>query len=77
VDNAASNIDRSHWPTRRCKSFDEVRAFRIQQWQEAGCEARMKAAWDLVTDYWIGQMGKHPHELRLQRSVTHLRRREG
>ena len=59
-----SEKDRSHWPTRRCESFDDMRAYRIRQWQEAGCEARMKAAWDLVVDYWVEQMGKDPNELR-------------
>lgn len=73
----APTKDRSHWPTFRFQSFDEVRAHRIRQWQEAGCEARMQAAWDLVTDYWVGMKGMHPDELRLQRSVGHLRRRRG
>ena len=36
--------DRSHWPVHRFQTFDEVRAHRIKQWQEAGCEARMQAA---------------------------------
>ena len=69
--------DRSGWPTRRCASFDDMRAYRIRQWQEAGCEARMKAAWDLARDYWVGMKGMKPDELRLQRSVAHLRRRGG
>ena len=64
--------DRADWPTRRCESFDDMRAYRIRQWQEAGCEARMKAAWELVVDYWVGYQGKDPNELRLQRSVTKL-----
>ncbi|MCP5547485.1 MAG: hypothetical protein H7A50_08940 [Akkermansiaceae bacterium] len=69
--------DRSHWPQAKLASFDEVRAYRIKQWQEAGCAARLTAAWELVTDYWVGMKGKHPDELRLQRSVAHLRRTEG
>ena len=60
---------------KRTKCFDEVRAYRIQQWQEAGCSARVEAAWELVTDYWLGQKKMNPDELRLQKSVTHLRRR--
>jgi hypothetical protein len=64
--------DRSYWPQARLASFDEVRAFRIRQWQEAGCSARLAAAWELVTDYWVGKKGMHPDELRLQRSVTFL-----
>ncbi|PAW63205.1 MAG: hypothetical protein B9S38_17870 [Verrucomicrobiia bacterium Tous-C4TDCM] len=34
--------------------------------------ALLTAAWELVTDYWIGMKGKHPDELRLQRSVTQV-----
>ena len=66
--------DRSHWPQAKLAAFDEVRAYRILQWQEAGCEARLAATWELGTDYWIGVKGKHPDELRLQRSVTHVHR---
>lgn len=66
--------DRSHWPTAKLNSFDEVRAHRIAQWQELGCEARLNAAWELVYDYWVGMKGMEPDELRLQRSVTHIRR---
>ena len=69
--------DRSHWPQAKLGSFDEVRAYRIRQWQDAGCAERMKAAWELVTDYWVEMKGMKPDELRLQRSVTHVRRREG
>jgi hypothetical protein len=69
--------DRSHWPQAKLASFDEVRAYRIRQWQEAGCAARLAATWELVTDYWVGMKGKQPDELRLQRSVAHLRRRTG
>jgi|LakMenEpi03Aug12_release.lakeMendotaPanAssembly.Ray.scaffolds.fasta_scaffold872731_2 hypothetical protein len=69
--------DRSHWPQAKLASFDEVRAYRINQWQEAGCAARLAAAWELVYDYWVGMKGMHPDELRLQRSVTNFRRREG
>ena len=67
--------DRSHWPTAKFTSFDEARAYRIRQWQEAGCTARLQAAWELVEDYWVGMKGMKPDELRLQRSVTHIRSR--
>jgi hypothetical protein len=69
--------DRSHWPQAKLASFDEVRAYRIRQWQDAGCAARLAATWELVFDYWVGMKGKHPDELRLQRSIAHLRRRAG
>jgi len=67
--------DRSHWPQAKLKSLDEVRSYRIKQWQDAGCAARLQAAWELVEDYWVGMKGMKPDELRLQRSVTNLRRR--
>ena len=66
--------DRSHWPQAKLASFDEVRAYRIRQWQEAGCAARLAATWELVFDYWVGMKGMHPDELRLQRTVTKLTR---
>jgi hypothetical protein len=64
--------DRSHWPVAKLSSFDEVRAYRINQWQHAGPAARLAATWELVTDYWVGMKGKQPDELRLQRSVTYF-----
>jgi len=69
--------DRSHWPQAKLGSFDEVRAYRIQQWQDAGCAERMKAAWELVYDYWVGVKGLKPEELRLQKTVTRIRRNMG
>lgn len=71
----APETDRSHWPVAKLNSFDEVRSYRIAQWQDLGCEARLQAAWELVHDYWVGMKGMKPDELRLQRSVTHIRRR--
>lgn len=68
--------DRSHWPQAKLASFEDVRRYRIRQWQEAGCAARLSAAWELVSDYWTKTKGLPQHELRLQRTVTHLRRRE-
>ena len=68
--------DRSDWPAAKFHSFDESRAYRIRQWQEAGCSERMKAAWELVYDYWGGMKGMNPDELRLQRSGAFFRRRE-
>ena len=49
--------DRSHWPVAKFTCFDESRAYRIRQWQEAGCEARMQGAWELVEEYWVGMKG--------------------
>ena len=64
--------DRSHWPQAKFTSFGEARAYRINQWQKAGCSARLTAAWELVVDYWVGMKKMHPDELRLQRSAFSL-----
>ena len=66
--------DRSHWVIRKFDSFDDQRRQQILDWQAAGDKARLDAAWELVTDYWIGMKNKHPDELRLQRSITKLTR---
>lgn len=66
--------DRSHWKIRKFESFDDMRRQQIADWQALSGAERRKAAWELVTDYWVGMKGKHPDELRLQRSVTTLKR---
>jgi len=66
--------DRSHWTIRKFSSFEEQRRQQIRDWQAVSGAARRQAAWELVVDYWVGKKGKHPDELRLQRSITHLRR---
>ncbi len=63
--------------TRMGKLSDgDDRSFDIEFWQSLTHEQRMNAAWELVTDYW-SMKGKSPDELRLQRSVTSLKRRRG
>jgi len=66
--------DRSHWTIRKFSSFEEQRRQQVRDWQAVSGAERRKAAWELVEDYWIGKKGKHPDELRLQRSVTNIRR---
>ncbi|MCW5959931.1 MAG: hypothetical protein KIS76_07195 [Pyrinomonadaceae bacterium] len=52
------------------------RSFDIEFWQRLTDEQRMQAVWDLVVfDYEL--KGKNLNELRLQRTVENLRRREG
>lgn len=52
------------------------RSFDIEFWQRLSDEQRMQAVWDLVVfDYEL--KGKNTDELRLQRTVENLRRREG
>jgi hypothetical protein len=66
--------DRSHWKVHRFDNFEDMRIHHIREWQEAGGAERRKAAWELVVDYWVGLKGVHPDELRLQRTVTSIRR---
>jgi hypothetical protein len=52
------------------------RVFDIEFWQRLSDEQRMQAVWDLVVmDYEL--KGKDLNELRLQRTVENLCRREG
>jgi hypothetical protein len=66
--------DRSHWTIRKFTSHEEMRCYQVREWQKLSGAARRKAAWELVTDYWCAMKGMHPDELRLQRSVTSVRR---
>ena len=68
--------DRSHWTVKKCESFDEMRNYRIQQWQEASFMVRLDAAWEIVQDQWSIKQN-NPNELRLQRSITNVTRRAG
>ncbi|MGB6223056.1 hypothetical protein [Haloferula sp.] len=67
--------DRSHWTIRKFSSFEEQRRQQVLDWQAVSGAERRKAAWELVVDYWVSKKGVNPDELRLQRSVTNLRRR--
>jgi len=69
--------DRSHWKVRKFDSLEELRCQQVRDWQAAGAAARHQAAWELVTDYWIGIKNMHPDELRFQRSVVSVTRGEG
>ncbi|MBV9215069.1 MAG: hypothetical protein JO053_02745 [Acidobacteria bacterium] len=61
--------------TTRVSRFGERpdREFDIQFWQGLSSEARAKAGWELVADYWL-MKGKSEDELRLQRSVESIQR---
>ena len=69
--------DRSHWKVRKFTSHEELRCAQVRDWQEAGAKARHKAAWELVTEYWLGMKKINPNELRFQRSITSFTRGEG
>ena len=52
------------------------RSFDIEFWQRLTDEQRMQAVWEMVVfDYEL--KGKNLNELRLQRTVENLRRKEG
>jgi len=65
--------DRSHWTIRKFSSFEEQRRDQIRQWQQLPASARADAVWQMVLEY-SRQQGIHEDELRLQRSVTSVRR---
>jgi hypothetical protein len=66
--------DRSHWTIRKFSSFEDQRRQQVRDWQAVSGSERRKAAWELAVEYWVNKRGVKPDELRLQRSVTHLRR---
>lgn len=74
---ATSAKDRSHWIVKKFTSHEELRAFGIREWQKLSGAARRQAAWELVENYWVNVKGKNPDELRLQRTVTSIRRPRG
>ena len=59
-----------------CMSDGDDRSFDIEFWQSLIHDQRMTAAWELVEHAHAIRGGK-PDELRLQRSVTSLKRRRG
>ena len=67
--------DRSDWGGKKCVSFEEMRTFRVQQWQREPFMKRLDAAWEIVEEAWRLK-NKDPNELRLQRSVATVVRRK-
>lgn len=61
------------WTVRRCESFDDMRVKAIRDWQRLSATRRTDAAWELVLDAWKLKH-RNPDELRLQRTVTVLRK---
>jgi len=55
---------------------DDDRSFDLEFWQKAGAQARFEAAWDMVVQYEL-MRGKKLDQLRLDRSVTALKRKSG
>ena len=66
-------MDRSHYVAKKCNSFDEMRAFQIEQWQSRPFMERMDAAWQMVVEAWE-MKGYNVDELRFQRTITTVKR---
>jgi len=65
--------DRSNWTIRRYDSHESLRRDQIRDWQNLPSSARAEAVWEMVVDY-SRKHGRPEDELRLQRSVTSVRR---
>ena len=67
-------MDRSEklkWTTRLVEGRFPDRDFDVAFWQEQGDEAIFSAAWEMVE---VAEEAKHGGKLRLQRTVTALKR---
>ncbi len=62
------------WKTRLVEGEFPERDFDIEFWQEQGDEAIFQAAWEMVE---LAEKVKHGRTLRLQRTVTTLKRISG
>jgi len=54
---------------------EEERAFDREFWRHRSAQEKFDAAWQMVVDYYLLR-GKDADELRLQRTVEKLKRRE-
>ena len=68
--------ERSKWIGVKCDSFEEMRVYRLRQWQSVPFYERLEAAWELSKEAWRGDR-KTEDEFRLQRTVAHLQRGGG
>lgn len=58
---------------RKCNSFGEMRNLAVRDWQKLSAEDRQAAAWGMVREAWLLQ-NRNPDELRLQRTITVVRK---
>ena len=63
--------EKSNWKTRLVEGDFPNRDFDVEFWQEQGDEAIFSAAWEMVE---LSEKAKHGRKLRLQRTVTALKR---
>ena len=66
---------RTGWMERKGKISEMDRSFDIEFWQAQSDDARLAAVWDLVVDSYLIK-GKDTSELRLQRTVENLQRKQ-
>lgn len=64
---------RKGWSLVRCSSHEDMRAQAIRRWQRVSATARAEAAWEMVQEVW-SLKNRPAHELRLQRTITVLRK---
>ncbi len=66
-------VDSNHtgWKTRLVQGTFPDREFDVEFWQEQGDEAIFSAAWEMVE---LAEEAKNGRKLRLQRTVTALKR---
>lgn len=57
----------------KAKSFKEAELFNMKFWRSAGAQARFRATWSLIKDFYRVK-GMHGDNLRLQRSIEHIGR---
>ncbi len=60
--------------SRLIKRTDDQHLFDLEFWQKLSATKRFKATWEMIVNYEISR-GKRIVELRLNRSVTTLKRR--
>ena len=64
------------WTVRKGKLSELDRSFDYEFWQAQTPTQRFAAAWQLVRDYHIGVLEQDEDQLRLQRSIVSVKRRE-
>jgi hypothetical protein len=69
----SSVSDRSTWTVQKFSSFEDMRRAHVREWQKQSGAVRRAAAWELVVEAWEHKK-RDPNELRLQRSITSVRK---
>ena len=64
------------WKVRKGPISELNRDFDYEYWQALEPSDRLGAAWQLVVDFHVGMLGQDEDQLRLQRSLVAVQRRE-